>query len=127
MGSISIYVMFYFQDKQKGSFGSTNDTDLDERERQGPLVRIVERPDERNPTNITNNNLESNGLDLAPQGLVNSTNITDQGQINPPGARRQSKVHFTIDNNFFKNVAENKDIAKLVSQLATCINTTKTV
>jgi len=55
------------------------------------------------------NNLESSTKDLVPQII------------------QQPKVQFTLTNNFFKNVSDNKDISKLISQLATCINATKKV
>jgi spore germination protein GerM len=41
--------------------------------------------------------------------------------------QQQTRVQFTPANNYFKNVSENKDVAKLVALLATCINATKKV
>jgi hypothetical protein len=41
--------------------------------------------------------------------------------------QQQTRVQFTPVNNYFKNVSDNKDVAKLVSLLITCINATKKV
>lgn len=40
---------------------------------------------------------------------------------------QQGRVQFAATNNYFKNVSENKDVSKLVSLLATCINASRKV
>jgi hypothetical protein len=78
---------------------------------------------ERRPTmnQLTDRDDDGNNLDVVPQGLFNADN-----RLQYPDSQ-QPKVQFSINNNFFKNVTENKDISKLISQLATCINGTKKV
>lgn len=66
--------------------------------------------------------------DASPPRILVSTSVKPRTRFNGrTNQQSTSKVQFTTDNNFYKNVTENKDIAKLVSQLATCITTTKTV
>ena len=80
--------------------------------------------DERRPTinrDDDGNNLDPFTRDVVPQGLFNTDNRPQYPDSQQP------KVQFSINNNFFKNVTENKDISKLISQLATCINGTKKV
>ncbi|UJR23298.1 hypothetical protein I4U23_026313 [Adineta vaga] len=71
------------------------------------------RDDELNPPIIANN---PDSIDnILPRSRVNT--VDDQQQA--------PRVQFTTTNNFYKNVTDNKDIAKLIAQLATCINSTK--
>lgn len=48
---------------------------------------------------------------------------------NPYVRFRVNEINETnpLTNNFYKHISENKDIIKLISQLATCINTTRKV
>ena len=69
-------------------------------------------------------NLESSSKDLAP--IVEGTNSRLRAGEQVP-TNDQSRVQFTPANNYYKNVSENKDVAKLVALLATCINATKKV
>jgi hypothetical protein len=85
-----------------------------------------ERDDEANPP-IINNNPELSAREQASQVLTISDNINTRSRTNTHADQQQAKVQFTVANTFFKNVSDNKDIAKLVAQLATCINATKKV
>lgn len=93
----------------------------------------IDRDDEGNPItpgpNATAMNLESSTRDLTAQGLVSTDSTTSRGrgtdQANNADQVQQSRVQFTPANNYYKNVTDNKDVAKLVSLLATCINATK--
>lgn len=76
---------------------------------------------------IANDNSESLIRDIPPKGLPIPINILTRPRINENTDGQQSKVQFAANPNFFKNVSENKDIGKLISQLATCINITKNV
>ncbi len=67
------------------------------------------------------NNPESSTKDLSPPIVTSLLRANEQVDSQQP------KVQFILTNNFFKNVSENKDISKLISQLATCINATKKV
>ena len=44
-----------------------------------------------------------------------------------PESQQQAKGTTVPTNSYYKHVAENKDISKLIGQLATCINTSKEV
>ena len=75
---------------------------------------------------------DGNNSDLSPkdpglQVLITSENINTRPRISENIDSQQAKVQFILPNNFYKNVSENKDIGKLISQLATCINATKKV
>jgi hypothetical protein len=60
--------------------------------------------------------------------LTTTDNINTRSRANTHADQQQQpKVQFALANSFFKNVSDNKDIAKLVAQLATCINATKKV
>lgn len=94
----------------------------------------ADRDDEGNPTTpgpmTSGINLESSTRDLAAQGIISTDGTTSRGratadQPNTTDQPQQSRVQFTPANNYYKNVTDNKDVAKLVSLLATCINATK--
>ncbi|CAF4139157.1 unnamed protein product, partial [Rotaria magnacalcarata] len=72
-------------------------------------------------------NLEASTKDLFHQIPPSSegTNSRLRGNENANADQQHHRVQFTPANNYFKNVSENKDVAKLVSLLATCINATK--
>ncbi|CAF3405686.1 unnamed protein product [Rotaria sp. Silwood1] len=123
--AISKNISQWSNDRQRKKHESTTHMRSDERERYYAINPTFERNEEGSPTNI-GNNTESYTTDLYPQGLITSTNINTRTRVNRSARQQQtSKVQFILDNNFFKNVSENKDILKLVAQLATCINTTK--
>ncbi|CAF3729197.1 unnamed protein product [Adineta steineri] len=75
--------------------------------------------------NDGNDNIDASPKEPIPQILISSDNIDSRSRVNTITDPQQSKVQFIAANNFFKNVIENKDVAKLTSQLATCINATK--
>ncbi|CAF0729412.1 unnamed protein product, partial [Didymodactylos carnosus] len=64
-------------------------------------------------------------------GAGTSTTQIQGPQLGESGSKvrlndqQERQVVFTPTNNYYKNVSENKDIAKLISLLATCINATK--
>ena len=75
-------------------------------------------------------------IELTARELVTQNSITGEGVNNSrlKGQEQSNlmesqhgKVQFVPTNNFFKNVSENKDVAKLVALLATCINSTRKV
>ncbi|CAF0837526.1 unnamed protein product [Adineta steineri] len=73
-------------------------------------------------------NLDSSTRDLAHQGLPTTDNTTSRSRANEQITtvdHQQGRVPMTPTNNYYKNVTENKDVAKLVAILATCINATK--
>jgi hypothetical protein len=111
--------------KRDGKIETLVETQPGENEPQLATNPSTERDEEGNVVNS-----ESSVRDLAPQGLVPSDVINNRLKVNDQDEQQQQqppKVQFTPTNNYFKNVAENKDLAKLVSQLATCINATKKV
>ena len=93
-----------------------------------------DRDDEGNPVTPaaipSSINLEASTRDLLAQtstsmeGTNTRSRIQEQISVNET---QQNKVHFVPTNNYFKNVSENKDVAKLVALLATCINATRKV
>lgn len=93
-----------------------------------------DRDDEGNPTTPgvapSSINLEASTRDLLAQTATSmdagNPRSRAQEQANTNDAQ-QSKVQFIPANNYFKNVSENKDVAKLVALLATCINATRKV
>jgi len=75
-------------------------------------------------------NLESSTKELAAQGIVSADGTTSRIRGTDPTSNtdpQQPRVQFTPANNYYKNVSDNKDVAKLVSLLVTCINATKKV
>ncbi len=74
-----------------------------------------------------NNNPELSPKDAALQIITTSENVNIRPRINENLDSQQVKMQFILPNNFYKNVSENKEIGKLISQLATCINATKKV
>lgn len=74
-------------------------------------------------------NLDSSARDITGQGVISVENTNSRLRATDPPAGtadgQQSRVQFTPANNYYKNVSDNKDIAKLVSLLVTCINATK--
>ncbi|CAF1008159.1 unnamed protein product [Rotaria sordida] len=125
--NISKNISQWSKDRKKKKHGPTMDMYSAEHERYDALNPTKDRNNERYPTNIDNNS-ESYTTDLHPQRLsTTSANINTRTQVNERVRPSQtSKVQFTLDNNCFKSISENKDILKLIAQLATCINTTKT-
>lgn len=75
-------------------------------------------------------NLDASTRDLLAQPATSmeggNTRSRIQEQISVVETQ-QNKVQFVPTNNYFKNVSENKDVAKLVALLATCINATRKV
>ncbi|CAF4402891.1 unnamed protein product [Rotaria socialis] len=127
--SISKYISQWSKDrsrgKRKGQLEPKSNLNSQEQERLRAINSMTERNDEDNAV-YGGYNSESFRIDLNPQGIMTSTNVNSGTRFNARVDQQQiSKVQFTVDNNFFKSVSENKDIAKLVSQLATCITTTK--
>ena len=85
-------------------------------------------PTERRSTILEHDeDLELPPKDAAVQIITTSENVNTRSRVNEQVDAQQGKVQFTLPNNFYKNVSENKEIAKLVSQLATCTNATKKV
>ncbi|CAF1610032.1 unnamed protein product, partial [Adineta ricciae] len=90
-----------------------------------------DREDEGAPTTPgltpTGFNLDASTRDLTHQGVpANDTSLNRTRATEPTTTdHRQERVQFTPANNYYKNVSENKDVAKLVAILATCINATK--
>ena len=107
---------FVFLQKKRGV---KKETIVDNQEENNERL-LTNRSDTQNPSIVINNNQDfiGNNFDnIPPRSRVNT--LDDQQQV--------SKVQFITSNNFFKNVTDNKDIAKLNAQLATCINATKKV
>jgi len=97
-----------------------------EPDRHTKRSNTIDRDDEANRPAIRNNSVSST-REQASQVLTTTDNINARSRANTHADQQQPKVQFAVANNFFKNVTDNKDIAKLVSQLATCINATKKV
>ena len=75
-------------------------------------------------------NLESSNRDLMAPTATSGDGTMSRLRVHEQTSAvegQQSKVQFIPTNNYFKNVSENKDVAKLVALLATCINATKKV
>lgn len=72
-------------------------------------------------------NPESASKDGVVQVIPTSENFHPRPRVIESNDSQRTKMPVPVANNFYKNVSENKDIIKLVSQLATCINTTKKV
>jgi hypothetical protein len=51
-----------------------------------------------------------------------TTNRLRTNEQSTTGDHQPSQIQFTPTNNYFRNVSENKDVVKLISLLATCIN-----
>lgn len=63
-----------------------------------------------------------------PAGGPPATDIfTARSRGNTVGAVPELQQQAKATNNYYKHVSENKDISKLIGQLATCINTSKEV
>lgn len=73
------------------------------------------------------NILESPSKDVVLQIPAPSDNPHPRSRMHESVDSQRLKMPLPVANNFYKSVSENKDIAKLISQLATCINTTKKV
>jgi hypothetical protein len=114
---IKLTLLYTFQGKRRNRRQISVDMPPDEYERHPTINQPADRDDEMN-------NRELFARDLVPQGLLNPDNPIARSQYIEA---QQNKVQFASNNNFFKNVTENKDISKLVAQLATCINATKKV
>lgn len=94
----------------------------------------VDHDEELNPVTpgsaVVAFNFDSSTKDINAQGQFSNDGTasrlraTDSTVAADP---QQTRVQFTPANNYFKNVSENKDVAKLVALLATCINATKKV
>jgi len=121
---------------------SKHDTPLDaqttESESHLAANPVPDRDDEGNPVTpgptSAGINLESATKDSAPQGILSTDGAnsrlrgTEQTALSEQQQQQQQpRVQFTPANNYYKNVSDNKDIAKLVSLLVTCINATKKV
>jgi hypothetical protein len=117
------------------------DAQASESESHLAINSIPDRDDDANPPTTPGPtssaiNLESSTKDLAPQGIIsadsaNSRLRTTEPTTNPEQQQQQqqqqTRVQFVPVNNYYKNVSDNKDVAKLVSLLVTCINATKKV
>jgi hypothetical protein len=106
-----------------------SDMQSNENESHAINHQMTDRDDEGNPTTPISN-LDSSARDTMPstvtiaEGTNTRLRAHEQTAI---GDLSQNKVQFIPVNNYFKNVSENKDIAKLVALLTTCINATKKV
>ena len=102
-------------------------------ESHGGVNPQSDREDEGAPTTPgltpTGFNLDVSTRDLTHQGIPANDNSLNRTRATEPTTtdHRQERVQFTPVNNYYKNVSENKDVAKLVAILATCINATKKV
>lgn len=134
--------MFMFCFFQQSKRGNKQETPLDapptESESHLAINPVAERDDEVNPTTPapppppqSAGLLESSTRDLAPTDSTNSRLRSTDPTTNPDQQaqqqQQQNRVQFTPANNYYKNVSDNKDVAKLVSLLVTCINATKKV
>ena len=107
---------------------------MSESESHMALNTNPDRDDEANPVTpgpaTSGMNLESSTKELAGQGITSAEGTTSRArgtEPTPNADQQQPRVQFTPANNYFKNVSDNKDVAKLVSLLVTCINATKKV
>ncbi|CAF0880138.1 unnamed protein product [Rotaria sordida] len=109
------------------------DTQIGDSESHLAINPTADHEEENNPITpgsaLAGANLETSARDVFHQG---SSATTDAGTTSRLRGHEQtntdqqhSRVQFTPANNYFKNVSENKDVAKLVALLATCINATK--
>jgi len=121
----SVFFSFVFQGKRDVKQELPVDTQSGEPDRHNKRSNTIDRDDEANRPAIRNNS-DSSTREQASQ-LLTTDNINTRSRANTYADQQQPKVQFAVANNFFKNVTDNKDIAKLVAQLATCINSTKKV
>jgi len=99
------------------------DTQAGESESPLAINPLSERDDEANPPMTPGPT--SAGFNLeSPDVTTNRLRTNEQSTT---GDHQQSQIQFTPTNNYFRNVSENKDVVKLISLLATCINSTKKV
>jgi len=127
------------QNKRGTKTETPYDAQASESESHLAINSIPDRDDDANPPTTPGPtssavNLESSTKDVAPQGIIsadsaNSRLRTTEPTTNPEQQQQQqqTRVQFVPVNNYYKNVSDNKDVAKLVSLLVTCINATKKV
>lgn len=99
-----------------------------------PQPDVLPAEHERRATILLSTEYDENGTnpesatkDAVLQVLPTSENVHTRSRVNESTDSQRTKMPVSVANNFYRNVSENKDIAKLVAQLATCINTTKKV
>ncbi len=130
-----IFVSVFQQSKRTTKQDTPNDAQINESESHLAINPNPDRDDEANPNTpgptSSGMNLESSTKELAAQGISSVEGTTSRIRGNEPTTtntdQQQSRVQFTPANNYYKNVSDNKDVAKLVSLLVTCINATKKV
>ncbi len=103
-----------------------------EYERRLTIAQSMEYERRSTITRPLEHEADGNNSDLSPkepglQIITTSENANTRPRANENIDSQQTKVQFILPNNFYKNVSENKEIGKLISQLATCINATKKV
>jgi dynein heavy chain len=98
------------------------DTQADESESPRVINPLSERDDEANPMTP---GPTSAGFNLESPDVT--TNRLRANEQTTTADNQQSQIQFTPTTNYFRNVSENKDVVKLISLLATCINSTKKV
>ena len=92
---------------------------------------ITERDDEDRPITSDlvpptyNPNLSAREPPAAGTSAADILTTRSRGNTVVPAPESQQQAKAT--NSYYKHVAENKDISKLIGQLATCINTSKEV
>ncbi len=133
------FPLFFQQSKRGNKLETPFDAQTTESESHLATNPVPDRDDEGNPVTpgptSAGINLESATKDSAPQGILSTDGAisrlrgTEQTALSEQQQQQQQqpRVQFTPANNYYKNVSDNKDIAKLVSLLVTCINATKKV
>ncbi len=123
------------QNKRATKSETPYDAQASENESHVAINSIPDRDDDAIPSTpgpiSSANNLESSIKDLPPQGIVSAESANSRLRTNEQATtnseQQQTRVQFVPVNNYYKNVSDNKDVAKLVSLLLTCINATKKV